>query len=72
MRRAETLRGAVGDLVTLLAHGGPATGVGTSGLRWALAGETLDAGSSRGVSNVFEAREATVTLESGVILAIRP
>ncbi|MYB25172.1 MAG: thiamine diphosphokinase [Acidimicrobiia bacterium] len=72
VRRAETLRGAVGDLVTLLAHGGPATGVGTSGLRWALAGETLEAGSSRGVSNVFEAREATVTLESGVILAIRP
>lgn len=72
VRRRETIRGTVGDLVTLLAHGGPATGVRTTGLRWALAGETLEAGSSRGVSNVFAAPEATVSLESGVILAIRP
>lgn len=72
VRRAETIRGPVGALVTLLAHGGPAAGVYTTGLRWALAGETLEAAASRGVSNVFEAPEATVALESGVILAIRP
>ena len=72
VRHRETIRGAVGDLVTLLAHGGPATGIHTTGLRWALDGETLEAGSSRGVSNVFAAPEATVTLEAGVILAIRP
>lgn len=72
VRRRETIRGSVGDLLTLLAHGGPAVGVRTSGLRWALEGETLEAGSSRGVSNVFAAPEATVSLESGVVLAIRP
>ena len=72
VRRQQTISGALGQVVTLLAHGGPATGVCTTGLRWALAGETLEAGSSRGVSNVFTAPEATVTLESGVILAIRP
>ena len=72
VRRRETIRGSVGDLVALLAHGGPAVGVHTTGLRWALAGETLEASSSRGVSNVFAAAEATVTLDSGVILAIRP
>ena len=72
VRRRETIRGTVGDLVTLLAHGGPAVGVRTTGLRWALAGETLEAGSSRGVSNVLAATEATVSLESGVIVAIRP
>jgi len=72
VRRRETIRGSVGGLLTTLAHGGPATGVRTTGLRWALAGETLEAGSSRGVSNVFAAPEATVSLESGVILAIRP
>ena len=72
VRRRETIRGTVGDLVTLLAHGGPATGIRTTGLRWALDGETLEAGSSRGVSNVLAAPEATVTLEAGVILAIRP
>ena len=72
VRRSRTVSGAVGQIVTLLAHGGPATGVRTEGLRWALAGETLAPGSSRGVSNVFTAPEATVTLESGVILAVRP
>ncbi len=72
VRRSRTIGGAVGQVVTLLAHGGPATGVRTTGLRWALAGETLDAGSSRGVSNEFTSAEATVTLESGVIMAIRP
>ncbi len=72
VRRRRTISGTVGRIVTLLAHGGPATGVRTEGLRWALAGETLEAGASRGVSNVFTAPEATVTLESGVILAVRP
>ena len=72
VRHRETIRGTVGDLVTLLPHGGPATGIHTMGLRWALDGETLEAGSSRGVSNVFTAHEATVALETGVILAIRP
>jgi thiamine pyrophosphokinase len=37
-----------------------------------LAGETLEAGSSRGVSNVFAAESARVSLERGVLLAIRP
>ncbi len=72
VRHQETIRGPVGDLVTLLAHGGPATGVRTTGLRWALEGETLQPGSSRGVSNVLTDPEATVSLETGVILAIRP
>ncbi|MCY3925272.1 MAG: thiamine diphosphokinase [bacterium] len=71
VRRRETIRGAVGGHVTLLAHGGPATGVCTTGLRWALSGETLEPGSSRGVSNMFDAPEATVTLRCGVLLAIR-
>lgn len=41
-----------GDLVTLLAFDGPAVGVTTHGLRWPLAGATLPAGSSLGLSNV--------------------
>lgn len=72
VRHRETIRGPVGDLVTLLACGGSATGIHTTGLRWALEGETLEPGSTRGVSNVLVAPEATVTLETGVILAIRP
>ena len=37
-----------------------------------LAGETLEPGSSRGISNVFAQAEARVSLEHGVLLAIRP
>ena len=72
VRGRRTISGTVGQVVSLLACGGPATGVRTTGLRWALEGETLAAGSSRGVSNVLTAPEATVTLETGVILAVRP
>lgn len=72
VRERQTISGNVGQVVTLLACGGPATGVRTAGLKWALEGETLDPGSTRGVSNVLVAPEATLTLETGVILAIRP
>jgi thiamine pyrophosphokinase len=34
--------------------------------------ETLEPGSSRGVSNVFAAREARIGLERGVVIALRP
>lgn len=72
VRRARTLRGVSGDLVTLLPLGGAAEGVTTSGLAYPLAGETLEPGSTRGVSNVLVGDEARVTVASGVLLAIRP
>jgi thiamine pyrophosphokinase len=67
-----TLRGAPGELVSLLAVGGPARGVVTEGLEYPLRGETLEPGASRGISNVFTATEARVALETGVLLAVRP
>ena len=66
------LLGEVGELISLLAVGGRAEGVATTGLRYRLVGETLRAGSSRGVSNVFATRRATVSLVEGTILAIQP
>jgi thiamine pyrophosphokinase len=72
VRGERALRGSPGDLVSLLAVGGPATGVVTSGLDFPLAGETLLPGSSRGISNVFTGTDARVTLDAGVLLAIRP
>ena len=59
-------------LVTLLAINGPAVGVVTEGLVYPLRGETLEPGSSRGVSNVFEAETGRVSLEQGVLLAVLP
>jgi thiamine pyrophosphokinase len=66
------LQGPVGDLVTLLPIGGPARGVSTSGLLYPLAGEDLDPGSTRGVSNELIAEAAKVTVDAGVLLAVQP
>jgi thiamine pyrophosphokinase len=65
-----TIDGSPGDLVTLLAVGGPATGVITSGLRWPLRGETLAPGSTRGVSNEMKDSRATVSVGEGVVIAL--
>jgi len=65
-----TLTGSPGDLVTLLAVGGPAAGVVTTGLRWPLLGETLEPGSTRGVSNEMEGESASVSVAEGVLLAM--
>ena len=72
VRGVRSFDGVPGELVTLLALHGPAEGVTTEGLTYALRGETLAAGSSRGVSNVFAAESATVSVERGVLLAIVP
>ncbi|MEI6571163.1 MAG: thiamine diphosphokinase [Actinomycetes bacterium] len=72
VRARTTLTGAPGDLVTLLAVGGNARGVTTSGLRWQLNSEQLEPGSSRGVSNEMIAAEAVIQIESGVLIAIQP
>lgn len=72
VRRRATLRGAPGELVTLLAVHGPALGVTTEGLRYPLHGETLHPGSTRGVSNRFVTPDAAVSLTSGVLLAVAP
>ena len=72
VRRERALRGSSGELLSLIAIGGPATGVVTNGLDFPLAAETLQPGSSRGISNVFTGTEARVALDAGVLLAIRP
>ncbi len=72
VRGGRRIDGELGELVSLLALHGPAQGVTTLGLAYPLRGETLEAGSSRGVSNVFSEERATVTVEQGVVLAVRP
>ena len=72
VRGERTIAGTKGELLTLLALGGAATGVVTEGLEYPLAEETLEPGSSRGVSNVLTASEATVSVERGTLLAVFP
>ena len=70
--RLAALEGPAGAPVTLLAHGGPAGGVTTTGLRYALADAVLEPWSSLGVSNEFTGAVASVRIGSGVVLAITP
>jgi len=61
-----------GLLLSLLAWGGAATGVGTEGLRWPLHDATLAPGSAWGTSNEFIGTEAAVSIEGGVLTATTP
>ena len=63
---------APGALVTLLAVGGPAKGVRTTGMQYPLRSEVLFDSSTRGVSNVVESVPATVEIESGTLLIVVP
>jgi thiamine pyrophosphokinase len=72
VRGERELAGRSGELVSLLALHGPAEAVWTEGLVYELRGETLEPGSSRGVSNVFATDVARVSVERGVLLAVRP
>ena len=70
VRGERLLAGSPGDVVSLFALHGAASGVTTEGLRYPLRGERLEPGSTRGVSNVFEAAAARVSVEEGGVLAI--
>ncbi len=72
VRGARTLSGNPGELLSLLALHGPARGVRTEGLEYPLTGETLEPGSTRGVSNTFVAESARISVERGVLVAVRP
>ena len=72
VRGSRSFTGEAGELVSLLAVGGRAEGVTTEGLAYPLAGDSLEPGSSRGVSNLFASHQASVTVERGVVLVVRP
>ena len=61
-----------GGLLSLVAVGGDARGVSTTGLIYPLDDEDLLWGSSRGISNVFAGGPVRVEVRSGILLVIRP
>ena len=71
-RSGETveLEGTPGDLVSLLPLGGDACGVTTRGLAWALDGDTLRFGASRGVSNEMTSDKAGIQVGEGLLLVV--
>ena len=72
IRHHMTLTGPVGDLVTLLALHGGASGVRTEGLVYPLRDEALLPGSTRGVSNELISGTASVSIAAGVVVAVQP
>ena len=64
------LGGRVGDIVSLLPLGADVEGVVTSGLRYPLRDEPLQAGPARGLSNVRAATEARVAIRSGRLVVV--
>jgi thiamine pyrophosphokinase len=64
------LAGIPGDLVSLVPLGGDVRGVSTRGLAWALQGDTLRFGSSRGVSNEMISGEAGIQVGEGLLLVV--
>ena len=72
VRHSRTIEGRVGDVVSLMALAGDATGVTSSGLKWPLTDATLRAGSSLGISNELSDLRATISIGSGVVYAVQP
>jgi thiamine pyrophosphokinase len=72
VRTSAEIEGAPGSLCTLIAVGGAAAGVSTSGLAYALDDDALQPGSTRGVSNVLLTSVARITVRDGTLLAVQP
>lgn len=64
------LEGRQGDLVSLLPVGADAAGVTTYGLKFGLEGGVLEAGRTRGLSNIRTAEVARVELTAGRLLIV--
>lgn len=66
------LLGRRGEIVSLLPVGGAVAGVRTEGLLYPLHDEELPPGTTRGMSNEMTGAAASVSVRSGVLLAVRP
>lgn len=70
VRRETTVRGHIGDGLTLLPLSADVAGVTLTGLEYPLDDSVLRFGFTTGVSNRLVRPEATVTLRQGILLAI--
>ncbi|ODM25597.1 thiamine pyrophosphokinase [Clostridium sp. Bc-iso-3] len=60
-----------GYYLTLLPLTSKVEGITTKGLYYPLKGETIEMGSTRGVSNCFVSQEAQISITSGVLMVIK-
>ena len=59
------------EVISLIPLSAQAEGVCTRGLRWALNGEALELGDTRGISNEPVAEQAGVSIDGGLLLVTR-
>ena len=64
------IQGRAGDIVTLLAVGGPVRDIYSRGLAYELGGRGLEVGTSLGVSNELSDSAATLEVGSGMVLLV--
>lgn len=65
------IKGNRGDWLSLIPVLGDAEGVSLSGLKYTLENAKMEAGKTMGISNEFESDEATVSVEKGILLAVK-
>lgn len=68
--KRSNIQGQPGDTISLIPLAGDARGIITHGLEYPLMDETLQFGSSRGVSNVFIQEHAQIFFREGLLLCI--
>jgi thiamine pyrophosphokinase len=66
-----SLKGSIGDTVSLIPIGGSIKGIYTRGLKYPLKGETIELGNSLGISNVFTEPEVEIKFEEGYLLVFK-
>ncbi len=64
------VKGRSGDIVSLIPWGGEVTGVATQNLKWPLSNETLHPHKTRGISNEMLGEEASIKINSGLLLVV--
>ncbi len=64
------LEAAAGSTVSLLPLAGPVRGVCLEGFQYPLQGQTLDFGSTRGLSNILLGNRGRITIDQGLLLVI--
>ena len=66
-----TIKGNIGDIISLIPWGGPVLGVTTTGLHYPLSEEDLLPDRSRGISNVMSTTEAIIQFKKGNLLCVQ-
>lgn len=63
-------KGMQGKTLSIIPLSHRVNGIKTSGAKWALKGDTLSFGDTRGVSNIIEKDECEISIDDGIAIAV--